>query len=205
MSKSEIKIIGIGWAKTGTTTLGTCLKELGFKHQSQDLTLVKELKENDFGRFNRLLDEYDSFEDWPWLLYYEDIYSMYPNAKFILTVRDEESWVKSYKNMLKNQGKAHKSMNEIRNFLYGLDFPNVSEKDLIARYQKHNKDVKAFFQNKNKQLLVVNWIEGDGWNELCEFLDIEVPKVDFPHSNKGAYVDQKSNSFIRRLVRKIKR
>ena len=34
------KVFGIGWAKTGTTTLGTCFKLLGYHHQGQRLDLV---------------------------------------------------------------------------------------------------------------------------------------------------------------------
>ena len=37
------KVFGVGWAKTGTTTLGECFKILGFDHQSQNLELVKDI------------------------------------------------------------------------------------------------------------------------------------------------------------------
>jgi hypothetical protein len=200
------KVFGIGWAKTGTTTLGTCLSKLGYSHQSQDLTLVDELKKNDFRRFYSTLEKYESFEDWPWLIYYKEIYNAYPDSKFILTNRNSLSWIKSYKNMLHNQGNASQKMNEIRKFLYGLDFPLVKEIDLINRYERHNEEVERFFEDKKSQLLIVNWEEGDDWKKLCEFLEKDIPNVPFPHSNKGNYNSKFtfSSKFINSYLRKYK-
>tara|TARA_Y100001933_G_scaffold217308_1_gene224803 strand:+ start:192 stop:407 length:216 start_codon:yes stop_codon:yes gene_type:complete len=67
--------------------------------------LVEELKSEDYARFFNMINHYQTFDDWPWLLYYKELDKRYPEAKFILTVRDEISWVKSYQNMLNNQSR----------------------------------------------------------------------------------------------------
>ena len=65
-------------------------------------------------------------------------------------------------------------------------------KGIISKYKKHlpnlvNIDgdlVREFFEDKPNNFLEVCWEHGHGWNELCEFLNLNVPKyVDFPHSN----------------------
>lgn len=182
------KTFGIGWAKTGTTTLGKCFEILGSDHQSQDLSLVHDLGKNDFLKILEVARRKETFEDWPWILFYKEFYAEFPGSKFVLTTRDPEKWILSYKNMLSNQGRASRQLNKIRTALYQLPFPNVSEEELIARYKRHNDEVISYFQNKPDSLLVINWEQGDGWDELCSFLDLDIPDQPFPHSNKGVYV-----------------
>lgn len=181
------KIFGIGWAKTGTTTLGKCFKILGFDHQSQNLRLVKDIEKGDLSRIMALAENRDTFEDWPWIILYKELDQAFPGSKFVLTKRKPEKWIRSYKNMLAKQGDAPEELNEIRRVLYGLPFPNVSESQLIERYETHNSDVECYFLSRPGDLLVVDWEEGNGWNEVCEFLEKDIPSVPFPHVNKGAY------------------
>ncbi len=181
------KIFGIGWAKTGTTTLGKCFRILGLNHQSQDLGLVKDVGTGDFSRISTLAERYEAFEDWPWIILYKELDKLFPGSKFILTQRNPDSWIRSYKNMLSNQGDAPNELNEIRRILYGLPFPNISESQLIERYKRHNTEVELYFRNRPDDLLVVNWEDGHGWKELCKFLRKDVPNAPFPHANKGTY------------------
>ncbi|MCG7199118.1 hypothetical protein MD273_05175 [Marinobacter pelagius] len=196
-----MKVFGIGWAKTGTTSLGTALSRLGFNHKTQDFDFVDAFYEKDFNRIFDLTDKYDSFEDWPWLLLYEEFFARYPDAKFILTIREEISWIKSYQSMLADQGKASPRMNEIRQKLYGLPFPNVTEQQLIARYRKHNEDILSFFSDKPEKLLVVDWSKGDGYKELCEFLGVGLIDEPFPHANKAT--ERKKSNLLSRITRRL--
>ncbi|WP_201220776.1 sulfotransferase family protein [Halochromatium roseum] len=181
------KIFGIGWAKTGTTTLGKCFQILGFDHQSQNLELVKDVGKGDLSRIIALAENKDTFEDWPWIIVYKQLDEAFPGSQFVLTKRKSEKWIRSYKNMLNKQSDASEEVNEIRRTLYGLPFPNVSESQLIERYEKHNSEVERYFHNRPGDLLVVDWEEGSGWNELCNFLGKDIPSDPFPHANKGAY------------------
>lgn len=181
------KIFGIGWAKTGTTTLGKCFGILGFNHQTQDLGLVNDLKQGDLSRIMAVVEKKDTFEDWPWIILYKELDKAFPGSRFILTKRDPEKWLCSYRNMVEKQGTASEKINEIRTILYGLPFPDVSESQLIERYQRHNAEVTDHFRNRHKDLLVVDWEQGAGWKELCVFLGKNIPQDPFPHANKGTY------------------
>lgn len=181
------KIFGIGWAKTGTKTLGKCFEILGFSHVSRRLDLVKAVEKGNLSKIFKVVQKGDTFEDWPWIILYKELDTKFPESKFILTKRDEKQWLKSYRNLLKNEGKPTKKKNRIRSFLYGLPFPDVTDEDLLERYRRHNFEVQQYFSSNPNKLLVVNWEEGDGWNELCKFLELSIPEVELPHLNRGKY------------------
>lgn len=191
------KVFGIGWAKTGTTTLGKCFRILGYRHQAQNLDLVKDVGQGDLSRILELAKAKDSFEDWPWILLFKELDEAFPGSRFVLTRRTPEKWVRSYSNMLENQGDASEELNEIRRILYGLPFPHVSESQLIERYERHNRDVADYFRDRPEDLLTVSWEEGDGWKELCQFLGKEIPKEPFPHANRGKYAGQSAAGRIK--------
>ena len=99
---------------------------------------------------------------------FKEIDKAIPNSKFILTVRETNSWEKSFENF----------------------FLNASEKqrmNILQDVNKHNEKVIDYFKNRPSQLLVMNIIDGDGWNKLCKFLNKPIPNKPFPHKNKGFY------------------
>jgi hypothetical protein len=197
------KIFGIGWAKTGTTTLGYCFRILGFDHQGQDLSLVKDLREGNLSRILELAEKKETFEDWPWIILYQVLDKAFPGSRFVLTTRETEKWIRSYQNMLFSQGKTSEELNEIRRTLYGLPFPDVSNSLLIERYEKHNSDVQHYFRSRPEDLLVVDWEKGSGWRELCDFVKKDIPDEPFPHANKGNYGKKRTTiwrSFIKKWL-----
>lgn len=184
--RKKPQVVGVGWAKTGTTTLGACFEELGYRHCGQRLDLVPALQRGDKQEIRQQAIGYESFEDWPWILLFRDFDRWFPGCKFVLTTRDSNHWLRSYRNLLE-RSIAGDGIDETRSFLYGLDFPDVSDEELVERYERHNREVQDYFASRPDQLLVVNWEEGDGWEKLCSFLEEPVPAKPFPHANKGDY------------------
>jgi hypothetical protein len=193
-----MRILGCGWAKTGTSSLGEALKLLGFDHRSQDLSLVRHLPNT-----RPILEKAkaQSFEDWPWLLLFREFDEAFPECRFILTVRDSKRWLASYRKHIDDLGRAPPAMNAIREKLYGLKFPNPSDLDLIERYQRHNREVCEHFAERPDKLLVVDWEAGDGWNEVCSFLQRPIPSVPFPKANTAS--SRKPPAFTTKLRRII--
>lgn len=176
-----MKIFGIGWAKTGTTSLKTCFEALGYSHYGHNLNLV--------GRIDQVLAiarRYDTFQDWPWTLYYKELDEGFPGSKFVLTIRESDRWLKSYRNAISKQ-KPNEMLNKARRKIYGLIPTEATDEQLIERYERHNADVQRHFADRTDDLIVVNWESGDGWEQLCNFLGKPIPKKPFPHSNKGVY------------------
>lgn len=187
------KIIGIGHSKTGTSTLAACFREFGYRHTSQHLRLLEEVKRGYLQGSFDLADAYDSFEDWPWPLIYRQLDARYPNSKFILTVRkNTEVWLKSMKKHAERLGPTKN-----RSLVYGHPMPHGHEDAYASIYETHNREVLEYFKDRPSQLMVVCWENGTGWKELCEFLKQDIPNVPFPHSNKGPILSRS------RLKRKL--
>lgn len=182
-----MKIFGIGWAKTGTTTLGRCLELLGYRHVGQRLDLVPHLEQGDLTVIYEVAAEADAFEDWPWLLLFRELDLAFPGSRFVLTTRAPDRWIRSYLNMLRHPGFISDELTHVRRVLYGLPFPDVTAEQLIDRYCRHNDTVTDYFQGRPHDLLVVDWEAGHGWPELCRFLGRDVPDQPFPKENVGNY------------------
>ena len=92
----KFKVIGVRFHKTGTKTLGQSLRLLGYNHISFDKNFLLLYYQNETGALLKLMEFYDSFEDWPWPYLYKEAYEKFPESKFILTTRkNEEVWFKS--------------------------------------------------------------------------------------------------------------
>ena len=84
----KTKVFGLGLIKTGTTTLGVCLRHLGYNHQSNRRDLLIDVRHGEFGQLFEVCDQFDSFEDWPYPLIFRELYERYGDgARYILTVR----------------------------------------------------------------------------------------------------------------------
>lgn len=191
-----MKVFGIGLNKTGTTTLAACLQELGFRHTSCNLELTKNAGDGNLIPIFEHADRYESFEDWPWPLVYKELDQQYENAKFILTRRtDASAWFSSLKRHALRTGPT-----EYREIAYGSSMPLNKKKEHIAIYQRHNQDVREYFSGREDVLLEVCWEEGDGWDELCTFLNRSIPDRPLPHKKKGRSEFLARLSYVKNLV-----
>jgi Sulfotransferase domain len=180
----EQKIFGIGLSKTGTTSLSSALTMLGIDngHYTNPLT-------------RQLLSDLDFFmlggaTDTPVTVGFETLYYLYPNARFILTTRPIEDWVRSMK---ANYGlpKFARVMANMRGFTYGLLGEAIQvglylhRDEFDGAFHAHEQRVRVFFADKpSDRFLIFNVFEGQGWPELCAFLGKPIPEMDFPWSNR---------------------
>ena len=166
-----MKIFGIGYGKTGTTSLGRALQILGLKVKGFDEKLLQCVKEGNIESTLRTVEKFDAFRDLPWCFenFYITLHERFPGSKFILTIRETESWFKSQRNFW---------------FKYfNHKFP-INEDQIKSDYEKRNEDIKGFF---TIDLLIINICQGDGWEKLCHFLNRPIPEQSFPHLFKGDY------------------
>lgn len=193
----ELKVIGFGLGRTGTYSLKTALEalQLGPCHHMERVAQNMPVQ---LPLWNEALDGAPNFEaiyagmqsavDWPTAAFYQELYTTYPDAKFILTHRSKESWAESFGStiykLLAEREKAPPPVQEWLNmvvktinksgFPMGLDYAGLAE-----RYEAHNKAVQDFIPAE--QLLVYQVKEG--WEPLCRFLNLEVPETEFPRTN----------------------
>ena len=172
------KIFGIGFHKTGTTSLAYALKKLGYSVMPGMIGVYDpNISENVYDLAFGVVPKYDAFQDNPWPIIFRELDEKYPGSKFILTIRPRQQWIKS---QVKHFGKQNTPMRE---WIYGVGCPEGNEEIYIARYEQHNKEVLEYFKDRPKDLLVLNITEGEGWEKLCPFLGKDIPDVDFPKAN----------------------
>jgi hypothetical protein len=185
------KLFGIGFHKTGTTTLDSVYQLLGYHACPVRTDLAESLSKSDLEPTMDVVREFDAFQDNPFPILYKELDQAFLGSKFIMTVRDDEKWLKSIVNSF---GKDHTLM---RKWIYGLKHgaPKGNEEVYLERYQRHNSEVRAYFKDRPEDFLEISWERGDGWEKICPFLNVPIPTVSFPHANKGDYSKKKSKGF----------
>ena len=180
--KSDHKVFCIGHPKTGTSSLYKALKILGYRtvRLFDGIILYKGEKERYIPKIKK--SKYDAYVDYPMGKgnLYQEIDKAIPNSKFILTIRDKKSLEKSYKNFYKNAPFSDRLLKDLE-----IKISNVNER---------NKQITEYFKDRPSQLLIMNIIEGDGWEKLCDFLNKPIPNKCFPHKNIGKYAKKDGNN-----------
>ncbi len=182
------KIFGIGLSRTGTKSITRALNTLGYVmvHYPTDPLTYMELSGGSYGV--TLLDHIDGITDITVAPFYPQLDQLYPDSKFILTVRDKASWLRSlerhwegkpiYDN-IPDQADVIRMKQFLRAAVYGTFRFNADRLSYV--YDLHCKQVLDYFQDRPEKLLVLNVTEGDGWERLCQFLDKPVPNAPFPN------------------------
>jgi len=188
-----MKVIGVGLNKTGTKTLEYYLKQWGFQHKTYDLDAFNLYRA---GRLNELLEmmqQYDSFEDWPWPLMFREIDSNFPDARFVLTVRRSPAvWYRSLCNMAVRMG----PLQQYEQHIYGYAMPQGHRDEHLQYYQAHNQAVAKHFRGRPATLLKVCWETGDHPQKLADFLGLNVAETPPQHINRSQAVYSGDNLYL---------
>ena len=180
MGRGIKKIFGVGLSKTGTTSLARALDLIGFStvHYPRPELLLR----GDF----RIIDEHDAAMDTPVASVFPLLDRAYPQSRFILTLRDPESWVGSMERHYAAMGEIDPNgfMAADRRLIYGT--ADFHREKLLAAMDSWHAHVRRYFASRPQDLLELDIIGGQGWPELCGFLGVREPAFPFPHANKKA-------------------
>jgi len=225
---SSNKVFGLGFSKTGTTSLENVYDVLGYnvcrghwnlKHNDYLLSLYVN---GDYKEIYKMTKYWDAFADGPWGggSLYKKLYEWYPDAKYILTVRDSEKWYQSIYNMITTYDKAESTAMETYHsekfygsayffrHIFNITELENSKEAMINYFEATNKEIISFFEDKNN-LLVIDLTKNNSeekWEKICKYLDKPIPEIEFPHSNVGKPdLMQKESNIWGELKGKIKR
>ena len=98
-------------------------------------------------------------------------------------MRETNGWLESCKKQFTQRldDKQNESHKKLFMDLYGC---SVFDEQLFKNgYERFIKSVLDYFRNRPHDLLILNIIAGDGWEELCPFLDKPTPDIAFPKAN----------------------
>jgi len=203
--ENNYKIFGIGLSRTGTKSLTKALNLLGLNvvHYPIDEQTCNELLRGkcDFS----ILEDLDGITDITVAPFFAQLDKMYPNSKFILTIRDKERWLKGLERHWLDRDAFDSTPGkevhmQIRRFLraavYGTYSFNRERMSYI--YDRHYQSVIRYFQNRTGALLVIDVCSGEGWEPLCSFLNKPVLNEPFPVVERAAelnFVNESSFCF----------
>ena len=192
-----MKVICAGWGRTGTRSLKYALEYLNEEpsYHMQNILLNKkdavlwhnlifsDFKEAQYD-WEQIFKGYGACLDFPSCNYYKELMDFYPDAKVILTIRDDESWMKSW-NVLNNQVlnsftfkflakipyTSFKLQKDIHNhMILGSKgaIQGVIEDKLIK--QKFNEWNQSVIDYVPQDRIIVYKVK-EGWAPICKFLN----------------------------------
>ncbi|MCZ6785204.1 MAG: hypothetical protein O7G30_18040, partial [Proteobacteria bacterium] len=188
----DTRVFGIGMNKTGTSSLGRCLRALGItpvpsQYDIKTADLIDPiLLDGNYEPALGFARSYRGFEDRPWNVWdmYRRLDERYPESLFVLTVRDVDKWWRSVQRWL-----TVVKPNIRERYMLHLRAESFTREDFVRGYEAYNREVGAYFEDgRADRLLVIDFAEGRGWEPLCAFLDRPVPADrPFPHVNRQGY------------------
>jgi hypothetical protein len=196
------RIFGLGLTRTGTSSLTRALNLLGYRslHLPQDDRTKDEVKAFLAGGGDRLrlsvLKKYDALTDTPICAAFEGLDAAYPGSRFVLTVREKESWLESCQRffwdwidpwLLANPDNPSVDyIRAIHRKIYGT--PTFDREQFSRAHDEYHERVRRHFRDRSEDLLTIDICAGEGWDPLCEFLALPHPGTQFPYEEPMFFV-----------------
>jgi hypothetical protein len=214
-----LEVIGAGFGRTGTMSLKVALEELGFGpcyHMTEVFTHPEHVESWRAAARGKTVDwqlpfcSYRATVDWPGCAFYEELIDRYPNAKVVLS---ESCYDSAHDTIYRASGTAPSSpilslmslfspeakrVKRARRMIFELiwekTFDGMFEDREYATsiFERHNEEVKR--KVPADRLLVYD--VKDGWDPLCDFLEVDAPNKPFPRLNEAG-------TFRNRIRRRI--
>lgn len=194
-----LHVIGAGFGRTGTLSLKNALEQLGFvkcyhmmevREHPEHRELWQRIERGEAIDLDALFAGYRASVDWPSCNYWEAQLARWPAAKVILSLRDPEQWYASVMNTIYPSSVAWRESDDpaarqgvemaFEVIWDGVFDGRMDDKaHVIEIYNAHNERVQKLLPPE--KLLVFD--PAQGWDPLCEFLDVLVPAEAYPRVN----------------------
>jgi hypothetical protein len=204
-----MRLIGAGLPRTATLTQKVALEMLGYGPCYHMVNVLADMDEVPAWRravsgdpaWDEIFDGFQSTVDWPGAFFYKDLVDAYPEAKVLLSVRDAEGWERSMREtiwgvlygdiLIRHMSSARTHVDpkwhgyiELMREMWQRSGLMMGDQDVDPDWmrtamERYNEEVQETVPAD--RLLV--WSAGDGWEPLCEFLEVPVPDTPLPHLN----------------------
>ncbi|KNG84588.1 hypothetical protein ANOM_007889 [Aspergillus nomiae NRRL 13137] len=207
----EMKVLILGLARTGTSSLTAALQKLGYKpYDWPDRCMLghlprwtEGLQAKYLGRgyplevdeMDQLTSDFDAIIDTPCCLLVDELIAAYPTAKVILNYRDPHRWLESMQDTVF----AAARWPSWRILAYtdphyagAIVQHHITLWDEIWGGDEGKRCLEMFVEHYNYVRKVVpperllEYQVQEGWGPLCHFLEVEEPKEPFPVVHTGA-------------------
>ena len=212
-----LKIIGAGFGRTGTMSTYTALNQLGFPcyHMIEVLENKANKSHLDFWwkvantpagtqhNWEEVFAGYTAAVDNPACCVWRELIAAYPDAKVLLTLHPKgpDAWYESTIDTIYfTENRWQFKVLEITT-PFGRKFGQLSRRLIwqrshrgtmddraraIAHYKQHIEEVKAAVPGDRLLIFSVD----QGWEPLCHFLGVPIPKGEFPNVNDRVQIQE---------------
>jgi sulfotransferase family protein len=177
---STLKVFGIGLSRTGSTSLHAASVILRLSALHYPSRPAKRWLQGDYSA--ETTNPFNVITDIPTGVYFEELDKTHPHARFILTIRDVDSWLNSFEAFLsrtKPSSPDTLTRDVIRVACYGTT--RFNRERMAGVYLRHNDRVQKYFKYRSSDLLILELGDDNSWKRLCDFLDLTPPKIPYPH------------------------
>ena len=192
-----LNVIGAGVGRTGTYSLRLAINRLGLgpcHHMEivrQNMPMQVPLwsaASSGHADWKAIYDGYKSAVDWPTAAFFRELNEAYPSSKFVLTHRSPDRWADSFAATIhKLLAQREQETPEKQEWLEmaaavvsATGFPAGLDREALKKaFVAHNEAVMATIPADRLLVFEVK----DGWEPLCEFLQVPVPDEPFPRTN----------------------
>ena len=178
----ERLIFQIEFNKSGSKSLAKALNRLGirtahFTHRGK--RLVDIMRKNRARKRPLLsgLEKYQALTDFSGRDFFEELDSQYPGSKFIVLLRDVESWLESRARHVKRNQRIP---------WYHFDLQHVDKDGWRKMRDESLAKIESHFHGRSEDILFLNICDGEGWETLCPYVEKPVPEIAFPHKNQSS-------------------
>ncbi|HEX4110769.1 MAG TPA: sulfotransferase [Solirubrobacteraceae bacterium] len=214
-----MKVIGVGMPRTGTLTQKVALEKLGAGPCYHMVDVIADLD-----RVQHWLAALDGAPDWdttfdgfqatvdvPGAYFCRGLLERYPDAKFVLSVRDPEQWAASMRGTVWDFANGDSPMSHLSyahahvnprwaSFVTMLKRLLWDEGGMLHEARDEPDRLPELFERWTVEVReavpaaqLLEWSASEGWGPLCEFLGVPEPDTPMPHVNDA-------QTFITRII-----
>ncbi|XP_023340279.1 uncharacterized protein LOC111710426 [Eurytemora carolleeae] len=188
--------------------MATVMSERLDKHDFWKKAVAKQVSTNDW---QETLSEYRGGVDYPISFFYKEIMEAFPNAKVLLNVRDPIKWYESVKNSifrlhmtarcwpctwftaLIGQAESIELVAQLSELIPSYSSEEMSMFSAVAAGQSQAVQFWTEHVNQVKSTVPADrllvWDVREGWEPLCQFMDLPIPDEPFPRVNDTASIE----------------
>jgi hypothetical protein len=202
-----MKLIGVGFGRTGTMSLKHALEQLGIgpcfhmidliqgENRERDLPYWVQIANGEPVDWQEVFEPWQSTVDWPAATPWRALVNAFPDAVCLLNYRDFDGFYKSCENTILAVKKAamageiepDANREQPSPELWGVIEKLVWQGDFQGRFEDRDWVREMYYERIEtikreipEDRLIV-WKLGDGWAPICEKLGVDVPDEPFPH------------------------
>lgn len=202
-----LKVIGAGLGRTGTLSLKLALEHLGFGPCFHMIEIMSDARHQiplwmnvTAGNpdWDTIFDGFASTVDYPTCSYWRELATYYPKAKVILSTRDADDWFRSVSRTILSPGNQAKFSEPpfdkaLKPAIFEPFGDRIDDHDFMVEYFR-GWEAEVIAALPPERLLVHRL--GEGWEGLCEFLEVPVPDEPYPLVNTSK--DMEESGLVRK-------